>query len=296
VKLIAYQNGDRRVMARVVDDMALPFASLEDFWADPQQSLRAAAKARSGGEPVANLVQVPPLPDTARVICAGLNYAALAEEAHFKLPTKPDIFGRWRSTLAVDGQPVTVPPRDDHFDWEGELAVVIGKESETPHLKSPRPASSATRASMTSAPADSNSLATAGRSARTPTTQDRSARGSLRPTRSPTPVNCESRPASTATRSRRQHVRPHLFRRPDRGVRVGCDDAQARRPHRYRHARRNRGHPETTDVLAPRRRGRSRGRADRPHHHPNRSSEEISMTIEAATGGVFQLDVGRFSP
>jgi len=85
VKLIAYQNGDCRVMGRVVDDMALPFASLEDFWADPQQSLLAAAKARSGGEAVANLVQVPPLPDTARVICAGLNYAAHAEEAHFKL-------------------------------------------------------------------------------------------------------------------------------------------------------------------------------------------------------------------
>ena len=128
MKLIAYQNGDRRVMARVVDDMALPFASLEDFWADPQQNLLAAAKARSGGEPVANLVQVPPLPGTARVICAGLNYAAHAEEAHFKLPNKPDIFGRWRSTLAVDGQPVSVCPRDDHFDWEGELAVVIGKE------------------------------------------------------------------------------------------------------------------------------------------------------------------------
>ena len=106
MRLIAYQNGDRRVMARVADDMALPFARLEDFWADPQQSLLAAVKARSGGEPVASLVQVPPLPDTARVICAGLNYAAHAEEAHFKLPTKPDIFGRWRSTLAVDGQPV----------------------------------------------------------------------------------------------------------------------------------------------------------------------------------------------
>jgi 2,4-diketo-3-deoxy-L-fuconate hydrolase len=128
VKLIAYQDGDRRVMARVAGDLALPFASLEDFWADPQPSLRAAAQARSGGEPVAKLVQVPPLPDTARVICAGLNYAAHAEEAHLKLPDKPDIFGRWRSTLAVDGQPVPVPPRDDHFDWEGELAVVIGTE------------------------------------------------------------------------------------------------------------------------------------------------------------------------
>jgi 2-keto-4-pentenoate hydratase/2-oxohepta-3-ene-1,7-dioic acid hydratase in catechol pathway len=128
VKLIAYQNGDQRFMASVVGDLALPFAHLEDFWADPQQSLLAAAQARSGGEPIANLVHVPPLPDTARVICAGLNYAAHAAEANFELPKQPDIFGRWRSTLAVDGQPVPLPPRDDHFDWEGELAVVVGKE------------------------------------------------------------------------------------------------------------------------------------------------------------------------
>ena len=128
MKLIAYQKGDRRIMARVVDDQALPFANLGEFWVDPQHSLAAAAQARSGAEPIANLVQVPPLPDTARVLCAGLNYFAHAQEANFRVPEKPDIFARWRSTLAVDGQPIPMPPRDDHFDWEGEFAIVVGKE------------------------------------------------------------------------------------------------------------------------------------------------------------------------
>jgi 2-keto-4-pentenoate hydratase/2-oxohepta-3-ene-1,7-dioic acid hydratase in catechol pathway len=62
------------------------------------------------------------------VLCAGLNYLAHAQEAHFKVPEQPDIFARWRSTLAVDGQSIPIPPRDNNFDWEGELAVVIGKE------------------------------------------------------------------------------------------------------------------------------------------------------------------------
>ena len=48
MKLIAYQKGDRRIIARVLDNKALPFASLDEFWADPQQSLVAAAQARSG--------------------------------------------------------------------------------------------------------------------------------------------------------------------------------------------------------------------------------------------------------
>jgi 2,4-diketo-3-deoxy-L-fuconate hydrolase len=128
MKLMAFQNGDRRIMARVLDNKALPFADLEEFWADPQQSLLAAAQAHSDGKLIANLVQVPPLPDTARVLCAGLNYVAHAQEAHLKLPEQPDIFARWRSTLAVDGQSIPIPPRDDCFDWDGELAVVVGKE------------------------------------------------------------------------------------------------------------------------------------------------------------------------
>src|SRR6202521_3204012 len=128
MKLIAYQDGERRIMAKVLDNKALPFANLEEFWTDPQQGLTAAVQARSGGVPIANLVQVPPLPDTARVLCAGLNYFAHAQEANSKVPEQPDIFARWRSTLAVDGQPMPIPPRDVYFDWEGEFAIVVGKE------------------------------------------------------------------------------------------------------------------------------------------------------------------------
>jgi 2-keto-4-pentenoate hydratase/2-oxohepta-3-ene-1,7-dioic acid hydratase in catechol pathway len=128
MKLIEYLKGDRRIMARALDNKALPFANLEEFWADPQQSLLKAAEARSGGGPIANLIQVPPLPDTARVLCAGLNYLAHAEEAYRKVPEQPDIFARWRSTLAIDGQPIPVPSRDDYLDSEGELAVIVGKE------------------------------------------------------------------------------------------------------------------------------------------------------------------------
>jgi hypothetical protein len=50
MKLIAYLKGDDRIMARVLDQKALPVAKLEDFWATPQQNLLAAAQVRSGGE------------------------------------------------------------------------------------------------------------------------------------------------------------------------------------------------------------------------------------------------------
>ncbi|MBB6375694.1 2-keto-4-pentenoate hydratase/2-oxohepta-3-ene-1,7-dioic acid hydratase in catechol pathway [Pseudonocardia eucalypti] len=43
-----------------------------------------------------------------------------------ELPKVPMIFGRWESTLVVDGAPVPVPPNEPGLDWEGELAAVIG--------------------------------------------------------------------------------------------------------------------------------------------------------------------------
>ena len=107
MKLIAYQKGDRRIMARVLDNKALPFADLEEFWTDPQRNLLAAAEVRSGGEPIAKLVQVPPLPDTARVLCAGLNYLAHAQEAHFTVPEQPDIFARWLLNFSFEVSDVT---------------------------------------------------------------------------------------------------------------------------------------------------------------------------------------------
>lgn len=128
MKIIAYQKGTNRMMAKVQGNEAVPFATLESFWANPEKGLLAAAQAHSGAEAITDLIQVPPLPDTARVLCAGLNYAAHAAEAHFKVPEQPDIFARWRSTLTVEGQAVPVPPREDHLDWEGELAIIIGKE------------------------------------------------------------------------------------------------------------------------------------------------------------------------
>ena len=128
MKLIAYQKGNDRIMAKVLDDMVLPFASLEDFWAAPQKGLSTAKQTTSGGESIAHVKQIPPLPDTARVLCAGLNYTGHIEETHLKAPKFPDIFARWRSTLVVNGEAVPIPPRDDWFDWEGELAVIIGEE------------------------------------------------------------------------------------------------------------------------------------------------------------------------
>ncbi|MCP9953536.1 fumarylacetoacetate hydrolase family protein [Actinomadura madurae] len=74
---------------------------------------------------------VPFVPETARVFCVGINYLAHGDEAKrtggIDLPKHPMIFGRWESTLVVDGAPVPVPPNEPGLDWEVELAAVIAR-------------------------------------------------------------------------------------------------------------------------------------------------------------------------
>ncbi|MGH3686853.1 MAG: fumarylacetoacetate hydrolase family protein [Pseudonocardiaceae bacterium] len=137
MRLIAYQgstspdvtspNTTGPVMARVMADGTLAvISSLDEFWSAPHAGLVAARQATPGAVTVDQVTHLPPVPPTAHVLCAGRNYAAHAAEASMPVPRTPELFGRWPSTLTVSGRPVPVPPREDHLDWEGELAVVLG--------------------------------------------------------------------------------------------------------------------------------------------------------------------------
>ncbi len=76
---------------------------------------------------ISDITYVPPVPTTSRILCLGLNYLKHAEEQGDELPSTPTIFARYRSTLTGHLTEVPIPSDDDRFDWEGELAVIIGK-------------------------------------------------------------------------------------------------------------------------------------------------------------------------
>jgi 2-keto-4-pentenoate hydratase/2-oxohepta-3-ene-1,7-dioic acid hydratase in catechol pathway len=70
----------------------------------------------------------PPVARPSKIICLGLNYLAHAEEIGYKpAPDYPTIFARFPSTLIGHGAPLIRPSQSDQFDYEGELAVVIGR-------------------------------------------------------------------------------------------------------------------------------------------------------------------------
>lgn len=78
---------------------------------------------------LAAVTVLPAVPDPRRkVLCVGLNYRAhVAESAGREVPENPRIFARLDDTVIGHGAPLWRPRNSVQFDYEGELAVVIGR-------------------------------------------------------------------------------------------------------------------------------------------------------------------------
>ena len=68
----------------------------------------------------------PVIPDPDKIICIGLNYRDHVAETGRTLTEKPALFARFAGSQIGHLQPLVKPKVSDEFDYEGELAVVIG--------------------------------------------------------------------------------------------------------------------------------------------------------------------------
>lgn len=88
------------------------------------------AKTSSDGARIGRVTDVrlgPPVTDPAKVLCVGLNYADHVAEGGRKMPSHPDIFSKFASTLIGPVDDIQCSDVTSQLDYEGELAVVIGR-------------------------------------------------------------------------------------------------------------------------------------------------------------------------
>lgn len=62
-----------------------------------------------------------------KIVAVGLNYRDHAEEMKLVLPSEPLLFLKPSTTVIGPGEAIVYPPSTDRLDYEGELAVVMGK-------------------------------------------------------------------------------------------------------------------------------------------------------------------------
>ena len=114
---------------------ALPqYPTLTDYIASGAYLKASADVANKAADvKLADITFLPVIPKPEKIVCAVRNYMdhhqeVLAAGMQRELSEEPPIFLRvWRSQVA-HGQPIVCPKVSASLDWEGELAVIIGKE------------------------------------------------------------------------------------------------------------------------------------------------------------------------
>jgi 2-keto-4-pentenoate hydratase/2-oxohepta-3-ene-1,7-dioic acid hydratase in catechol pathway len=69
----------------------------------------------------------PVIPDPAKILCIGINYATHVKETGRETPVYPMIFTRFADSQVGHGQSILRPAVSAKLDFDGELAVIIGR-------------------------------------------------------------------------------------------------------------------------------------------------------------------------
>lgn len=91
-------------------------------------TLRDLASRHSADFPLTDVQAYRPVvADPAQIFCAGLNYEDHRIESNRQRTGQPTIFLRLPASQTGHDQPLLLPPETERFDYEGEIAVVIGE-------------------------------------------------------------------------------------------------------------------------------------------------------------------------
>lgn len=77
----------------------------------------------------ASLRLAPCVPNPGKLICVGLNYRRHAAESKMAVGSSPVLFAKFGNALAASGEDVPLPGVAVQYDYEAELAVVIGRRA-----------------------------------------------------------------------------------------------------------------------------------------------------------------------
>ncbi|WP_423458947.1 fumarylacetoacetate hydrolase family protein [Ottowia sp. VDI28] len=139
MKFTTYLRDGAPRLALVEGDQLIDLNDIDSgIPADLRQALRSdinlpaaarAAAGRAGRRSSLSSVKLAPLvPEPGKTICLGLNYFDHAKEGGREKPDYPWFFFRGASSLMAHGEPGVVPRVSSRFDYEAELAVVIGRK------------------------------------------------------------------------------------------------------------------------------------------------------------------------
>jgi 2-keto-4-pentenoate hydratase/2-oxohepta-3-ene-1,7-dioic acid hydratase in catechol pathway len=140
MKVASFETDSRQTYGVVQGDTV---AEASGTWRDQYPDLRSvlaadalpdlASECSDSGLQIDDINFLPVLPNPDKIMCVGVNYRPHVEEMGRDVPKKPVVFVRFTGSLVGHRQPVIRPAVSEQYDYEGELAVVIGRPAR--HVK-----------------------------------------------------------------------------------------------------------------------------------------------------------------
>lgn len=133
MKFLSFLHQGKPSWGAVVDQGVVALASSQ--FPTLKSAIEAQALERLGqqalqGKAVAQLDEVhylPVIPDPGKIVCVGLNYEDHRRETQRDATANPTLFLRVAESQIGHGQPILLPPESEQLDYEGEIAIIIGK-------------------------------------------------------------------------------------------------------------------------------------------------------------------------
>ena len=137
MKLASYKTRGRESFGVVVGDGVVDlktrlgphFASTLDLLRnDGLDVARQAMRGVRADYPLSEVEFLAPIAAPEKILCIGINYANRNTDYGDQEPPKyPSMFYRAPASLAAHQQPILRPPESEQLDYEGEIALVIGR-------------------------------------------------------------------------------------------------------------------------------------------------------------------------
>ena len=83
--------------------------------------------------PIDDIALTAPLLNPGKILCVGLNYQLHVDESQENVMETPVLFSKFNNAIAWPDEAVPLPSNAEQYDYEVELAVVIGKQARYVH-------------------------------------------------------------------------------------------------------------------------------------------------------------------
>src|SRR3989441_9730871 len=91
------------------------------------QAEKIAKAAKKADLKLSKVTFLPVIPNPGKIVCVGLNYEEHRMETGRDKTENPALFIRVAESQVGHNQPIVMPPESTNLDYEGEIAVIIGK-------------------------------------------------------------------------------------------------------------------------------------------------------------------------